>query len=66
MEKGKIIQLKTEQKGLTIEKLKKYKGFENVTDAEAEDIILNLRRFAMLLCRYYKLCKDQQKLKAAA
>jgi hypothetical protein len=37
-----------EEKGLTIDKLKKYKGLENLSDKEAYEIIIGLKRFSRL------------------
>ncbi|MBX9850998.1 MAG: hypothetical protein K2X86_04485 [Cytophagaceae bacterium] len=37
-----------EEKGLTIEKLKKYKAFETISDEEVLEIINGYRRFAHL------------------
>jgi len=68
MQKGKIVQLNPEKKGLTVEKLRTFKGFENVTDEKALEIIDNLKRFAIIACKYYRIYKEQKQepLKAAA
>ncbi len=43
---------------LTIEKLKTFKGFENIEDEEAENIILTVKTFAKLTFRYYNQLKN--------
>ena len=37
---------------LTIERLRQYKGLENVTDEEAEKIISQLNDLAVLFCEF--------------
>lgn len=48
----------TQRGNLTYEKLKTYKGFENITEAEAEKEIENIRRLAKVL--HYLALYDQQ------
>lgn len=43
---------------LTYEQLKKYKGFENVTEAQAEKEIENIKRLTKVL--YYLYVYEQQ------
>ena len=48
----------TPQTGLTYEKLKTYKGFEDITEAQAEKEIDNIKRLAKVL--YYLYLNEQQ------
>ena len=55
--KVKELKEKTEYTCLTKKKLRKYKGLENITDKEAENIIDSLRKYSELT---YKLfCKEK-------
>jgi ERCC4-type nuclease len=53
--KNDIDKVKTE---LTYEKLKTYKGFENITEAEAVKEIEIIKKLAKIL--YYMYLKDQK------
>lgn len=44
----------SERKRLTAEKLRKYKGYENVTDEEASQEIAFIETFARILFDVYK------------
>ena len=48
----------TPQTDLTYEKLKTYKGFEDITEAQAEKEIDNIKRLAKVL--YYLYLNEQQ------
>ncbi|MDP2385676.1 MAG: hypothetical protein Q8M29_04855 [Bacteroidota bacterium] len=48
-------------KGLTYEKLKQYKGFENITEEEAEEQITIIKKLAKIL--YYLYVHEEQKNK---
>ncbi|MCG8402754.1 MAG: hypothetical protein MJA84_14365 [Firmicutes bacterium] len=41
-------------KGLTIEKLKKYQGFENLSDEEVKELIQNIDQLALVFYDYFK------------
>lgn len=36
---------------MSVERLKSFKGFENVSEDEADEIINNLEQFAEILCK---------------
>lgn len=36
---------------MSVERLKTFKGFENVTEDEADEVIKNLEQFALILCK---------------
>ncbi len=36
---------------MSVERLKSFKGFENVNEDEADKIIKNLEQFALILCK---------------
>jgi len=44
---------------LTIEKVKGFKGFENISDDEANNIALSIKQFSMLAYNYYKRFKRE-------
>ena len=46
-------------KGLTVEKLKMIKGYENVSDEQANKIVLSIKKLAVLLCEH--LSKQKKK-----
>lgn len=48
---------KIKYQSLTKEKLRKYKGFECITDAEAENIICSLKKYSELT---YKLFQEEK------
>jgi hypothetical protein len=39
------------QNKMSVERLKSFKGFENVSEDEADEIIKNLEQFAEILCK---------------
>jgi len=45
-------QFEENKKGLTAEKLRTYKGFEHVSDKEAEQIVLAIKEFCTILYHY--------------
>jgi len=49
-----------EESGLTIEKLRKYKGLENLSDKEAYEIISALKKFSYITYKYYSKIKQQE------
>lgn len=49
-----------EKKGLTIEKLKKYQGFENLNDDEAKALIQNIDQLALVFYEYFKKAFDKK------
>ena len=50
-----------EEEGLRIEKLRKYKGLENLSDKEAQEIVCGLKRFARITYNYYDKIKQNFK-----
>lgn len=38
--------------GLTEDKLSRLKGYENVSDQQAKEIVLSIKKLAKLLCEY--------------
>lgn len=46
---------------LTIEKVKQFKGFENISDEEAENIAYSLKQFSLLTYRYYQRLKKKER-----
>jgi hypothetical protein len=48
---------------LTIEKVREFKGFENVSNEEAEHIIQTLQQFAYIAYEHYVQCKKLKKEK---
>ncbi len=55
---AKLIPINSEKELLTPETLRKYSGYENVSDEEATEIILSLRAFAALVFDY---CREKGK-----
>ncbi|MBO9703464.1 MAG: hypothetical protein J7604_24870 [Sporocytophaga sp.] len=49
-----------EENGLAIEKLRKYKGLENLSDKEAYEIISVLKKFSYITYKYYPKIKQQE------
>ena len=45
-------------KGLTIENLKKYQGFENLSDEEIKELIQNIDQLALVFYDYFKKAFD--------
>ena len=56
---GKIIKFKA--LGLTVERLREFKGMEGVTDEEGKHILEYIRRFSMLIIRVYWLKLQQER-----
>jgi hypothetical protein len=50
---------KENNEDLTIEKVKGFKGFENISDDEANDIALSIKQFSLLAYNYYKKFKKK-------
>ena len=46
---------------LTIEKLKQFKGFENINDEQATNIAACLKEFSLLAYHYYLKTKASEK-----
>jgi len=46
-------------KGLTVEKLRMIKGYESVSDEQANKIVLSIKKLAVLLCEH--LLKPKKK-----
>jgi ABC-type siderophore export system fused ATPase/permease subunit len=51
--KEEIKHINPEKKPLTIETLRSFSGFENVTDEEANEIIFSVQQFAELFHEFY-------------
>lgn len=52
--------MKTEtegNKGLTVEKLRMIKGYESVSDEQANKIVLSIKKLAVLLCEHLSKLK---------
>ena len=49
---------------LTIEKLRKYPGFENVSDEEAKEEIHGIKTFARILFDIYKRDQAEESIKS--
>ena len=48
--------------GLTIEKLRTFKGLEKLSEQEAQKVIESIRRFSKIMLRlYYQLKKKQNR-----
>ena len=45
---------------LTVEKVKQFKGFENISDEEDENIAYSLKQFSLLTYRYYQRQKEKE------
>lgn len=46
-------------KGLTVEKLRMIKGYENVSDEQANKIVLSIKKLAVLLCEHLSKLKKK-------
>jgi len=46
-------------KGLTVEKLRMIKGYESVSDEQANKIVLSIKKLAVLLCEHLSKLKKQ-------
>lgn len=53
MEEGKNSEREVGKTGLTIEKLKTFKGFESVSEDEAAKIIYSIKEFSIIAYHYY-------------
>jgi hypothetical protein len=51
-------EIRFEETGLTKEKLKKYKGLENLTDEQATEIVSAIKKFSQLTFRYFRYVKE--------
>ncbi|MBI4947907.1 MAG: hypothetical protein HY840_16070 [Bacteroidetes bacterium] len=51
---------KKDYEDLTIEKVKSFKGFENISDEEAANIAYSLKQFSLLTYRYYTRQKQKE------
>lgn len=61
MEEKKREERPYKEQGLTKDLLRTYKGFENVTDEEAEIIISTLRKFSLLTYKCFRYAKETNK-----
>ena len=50
---------KENNEDLTIEKVKQFKGFENISDDEACNIAFSLKQFSLLAYNYYRKVKEE-------
>ena len=49
-------------KGLTVEKLRVIKGYENVSDEQANKIVLSIKKLAVLLCEHLSKLKKKNEI----
>jgi len=59
------IEMKSESennKGLTIEKLRMINGYENVSDEQANKIVLSIKKLAVLLCEHFLKLKKKNEI----
>ena len=49
-------------KGLTVEKLRMIKGYENVSDEQANKIVLSIKKLAVLLCEHISKLKKKKEV----
>ena len=49
-------------KGLTVEKLKMIKGYESVSDEQANKIVLSIKKLAVLLCEHLSKLKKKNEI----
>jgi hypothetical protein len=49
-------------KGLTVEKLRMIKGYENVSDEQANTIVLSIKKLAVLLCEHLLKLKKKNEI----
>lgn len=49
-------------KGLTVEKLRMIKGYESVSDEQANKIVLSIKKLAVLLCEHLSKIKKKTRL----
>lgn len=56
------IEMKSESennKGLTVEKLRMIKGYESVSDEQANKIVISIKKLAVLLCEHLSKLKKK-------
>lgn len=49
-------------KGLTVEKLRMIKGYESVSDEQANKIVLSIKKLAVLLCEHLSELKKKNEM----
>ncbi len=49
-------------KGLTVEKLRMIKGYESVSDEQANKIVLSIKKLAVLLCKHLSKIKKKNEI----
>ena len=49
-------------KGLTVEKLRMIKGYESVSDEQANKIVLSIKKLAVLLCEHLLKLKKKKEV----
>jgi len=49
-------------KGLTVEKLRMIKGYERVSDEQANKIVLSIKKLAVLLCEHLSKLKKKNEI----
>lgn len=49
-------------KGLTIEKLRMIKGYESVSDEQANKIVLSIKKLAVLICEHLSKLKKKNEM----
>lgn len=49
-------------KGLTVEKLRMIKGYESVSDEQANKIVLSIKKLAVLLCEHLSKLKNKKEV----
>ncbi len=49
-------------KGLTVEQLRMIKGYENVSDEQANKIVLSIKKLAVLLCEHLSKLKKKKEM----
>ena len=49
-------------KGLTVEKLRKIKGYESVSDEQAYKIVISIKKLAVLLCEHLSKLKTKKEV----
>jgi hypothetical protein len=49
-------------KGLTVEKLRMVKGYESVSDEQANKIVLSIKKLAVLLCEHLSKPKKKNEI----
>ena len=49
-------------KGLTVEKLRMIKGYESVSDEQANKIVLSIKKLAVLLCEHLSKLKQKNEM----